>query len=165
VAGTLLACASSPIVDGLDDGPSDDAGDVAKDAGTSEAPDDESETQDEDESESSDDDQGGEIVVRGPAQSGSGATPTPTATATDTGTPVVRAPAGAGNSDAGSRASTAGAGQSTSPGTTPPAAASAGDSCEHDSDCQNLCVPVGILPCCNLLKICGCTWAPGAYCL
>jgi hypothetical protein len=33
------------------------------------------------------------------------------------------------------------------------------------SECTNICFPVGILPCCNLLGICGCTWAPGAYCL
>jgi hypothetical protein len=31
--------------------------------------------------------------------------------------------------------------------------------------CTQLCFPVGILPCCNALGICGCTWAPGAYCL
>jgi hypothetical protein len=31
--------------------------------------------------------------------------------------------------------------------------------------CSQVCFPVGILPCCNPLGICGCTWAPGAYCL
>jgi hypothetical protein len=38
--------------------------------------------------------------------------------------------------------------------------------CSKDSDCKNICIAVGILPCCNsLLNSCGCTWAPGAYCL
>jgi len=27
------------------------------------------------------------------------------------------------------------------------------------------CFPVGILPCCRIDGSCGCTWAPGAYCL
>jgi hypothetical protein len=38
--------------------------------------------------------------------------------------------------------------------------------CTRDSQCKNVCIAVGILPCCNtLLGSCGCTWAPGAYCL
>jgi hypothetical protein len=31
--------------------------------------------------------------------------------------------------------------------------------------CTQPCFPVGLLPCCNPLHVCGCTWAPGAYCL
>lgn len=39
----------------------------------------------------------------------------------------------------------------------------AGKACS--SPCTNSCFPVGILPCCSPLGTCGCTWAPGAYCL
>lgn len=31
--------------------------------------------------------------------------------------------------------------------------------------CTNECSLAGPLPCCTLLDTCGCTWAPGAYCL
>jgi len=31
--------------------------------------------------------------------------------------------------------------------------------------CDNPCFPVGVLSCCTPLGTCGCTWAPGAYCL
>jgi hypothetical protein len=46
-------------------------------------------------------------------------------------------------------------------GAPPPAAGS----CSKDSDCKNVCIAIGILPCCTEDKECGCTWAPGAYCL
>jgi hypothetical protein len=38
-----------------------------------------------------------------------------------------------------------------------------GSSCMQE--CNQVCFPVGILPCCSPLGTCGCTWAPGAYCL
>jgi hypothetical protein len=31
--------------------------------------------------------------------------------------------------------------------------------------CTQSCFPVGVLACCSPLGTCGCTWAPGAYCL
>jgi hypothetical protein len=31
--------------------------------------------------------------------------------------------------------------------------------------CSQSCFPVGVLACCTPLGTCGCTWAPGAYCL
>jgi hypothetical protein len=31
--------------------------------------------------------------------------------------------------------------------------------------CTNECSVAGPFPCCTLLDTCGCTWAPGAYCL
>ena len=37
--------------------------------------------------------------------------------------------------------------------------------CQKSSDCTELCVLTGILPCCREDRSCGCTWAPGAYCL
>ena len=40
-----------------------------------------------------------------------------------------------------------------------------GGRCQRSSDCQSLCVLTGILPCCREDRTCGCTWAPGAYCL
>jgi hypothetical protein len=33
------------------------------------------------------------------------------------------------------------------------------------SPCTQSCFPVGVLPCCTAAGRCGCTWAPGAYCL
>ncbi|HET6338686.1 MAG TPA: hypothetical protein VFG30_35950 [Polyangiales bacterium] len=32
-------------------------------------------------------------------------------------------------------------------------------------NCTNVCIPVGIAACCRADGSCGCTWAPGAYCL
>jgi hypothetical protein len=43
-----------------------------------------------------------------------------------------------------------------------PSAPTGGSSCQPA--CTQICFPVGILPCCNALGRCGCTWAPGAYC-
>ena len=40
-----------------------------------------------------------------------------------------------------------------------------GGTCSKDADCTNVCIANGILPCCRDDKACGCTWAPGAYCL
>lgn len=34
-----------------------------------------------------------------------------------------------------------------------------------ETGCNQPCYPIGILPCCTALGTCGCTWAPGAYCL
>jgi hypothetical protein len=54
-------------------------------------------------------------------------------------------------------------------GTTPPPAtttfdASAAAGC-NALTCTNECSVAGPFPCCTLLDTCGCTWAPGAYCL
>lgn len=40
-----------------------------------------------------------------------------------------------------------------------------GNRCQKSSDCMALCAFTGILPCCREDHSCGCTWAPGAYCL
>lgn len=37
--------------------------------------------------------------------------------------------------------------------------------CQRSSDCDAVCAFTGILPCCREDRTCGCTWAPGAYCL
>ena len=60
---------------------------------------------------------------------------------------------GSGGAGSGGRGGSGGSGGSTArPGTCMPA-------------CNNTCFPVGILPCCRPIGGCGCTWAPGAYCL
>lgn len=46
---------------------------------------------------------------------------------------------------------------------TPPS--SSNGQCTQDSDCHNVCIAIGILPCCTIAHTCGCTWAPGTYCL
>lgn len=38
-------------------------------------------------------------------------------------------------------------------------------SCSVASDCANTCAFVGVVSCCRDDDRCGCTWAPGAYCL
>ena len=58
----------------------------------------------------------------------------------------------AGSTSAGSGGRGGSGGASGRPGTCMPA-------------CTNTCFPVGILPCCRPIGGCGCTWAPGAYCL
>jgi hypothetical protein len=37
--------------------------------------------------------------------------------------------------------------------------------CDRSSQCESLCLFVGVFPCCREDHVCGCTWAPGAYCL
>jgi hypothetical protein len=64
----------------------------------------------------------------------------------------------------GSRAMTGGSSGSRGSGNEPdstPAPASGGNC----TSCNQPCFPVGILPCCRIDGSCGCTWAPGAYCL
>jgi hypothetical protein len=51
---------------------------------------------------------------------------------------------------------------STRPPTTPDASAATG--CDPLT-CTNECSVAGPFPCCTLLDTCGCSWAPGAYCL
>jgi hypothetical protein len=37
--------------------------------------------------------------------------------------------------------------------------------CMASKDCTVSCFPVGFVSCCRADHICGCSWAPGAYCL
>jgi len=37
--------------------------------------------------------------------------------------------------------------------------------CTAAKDCTVACFPIGFFSCCRLDNICGCSWAPGAYCL
>ena len=62
-----------------------------------------------------------------------------------------------GSSGSGSAGS---AGSSTSP---PPPTGGGSRTCS--SPCNQPCFPIGIIACCNPLGTCGCTWAPGGYCL
>lgn len=76
-----------------------------------------------------------------------------------------RAGQGAGGR-AGSAAGTSGGGTSGMSGSSGSGGSSEGGSSRGCMPaCNNTCFPVGILPCCNALGRCGCTWAPGAYCL
>jgi hypothetical protein len=90
------------------------------------------------------------------------------------------APADAGPRDAGvkdaaiadaGRSSTGAADSGPAVPTTPPRDAGqstsqpAAGKCRTDADCTEPCVPIGILNCCGSDGTCGCTWAPGAYCL
>lgn len=47
----------------------------------------------------------------------------------------------------------------------PSTPAPAANRCTKSSDCKNECGVTGILNCCTERGTCGCTWAPGAYCL
>lgn len=58
-----------------------------------------------------------------------------------------------GRGGAGGRMSTTGSGRGSTSG------GSGRCNCTQD------CFPVGVLACCRLDNSCGCTWAPGAYCL
>jgi hypothetical protein len=50
------------------------------------------------------------------------------------------------------------------PAPTPPSGAVT--ECASATDCASVvCVPIGITACCRDDHTCGCTWAPGAYCL
>lgn len=37
--------------------------------------------------------------------------------------------------------------------------------CMRSADCTVSCFPLGAVACCRNDKTCGCSWAPGAYCL
>ncbi|MDB4975800.1 MAG: hypothetical protein JWN48_4141 [Myxococcaceae bacterium] len=70
--------------------------------------------------------------------------------------------------DAAVRTASAGDGgahaTSSQPTSTKPASAST-NTCRAATDCTTPCIPVGLFSCCRLDQVCGCTWAPGAYCL
>jgi hypothetical protein len=40
-----------------------------------------------------------------------------------------------------------------------------GVDCRNASECTQPCLPIGAFSCCSAMNKCGCTWAPGAYCL
>jgi hypothetical protein len=67
--------------------------------------------------------------------------------------------AGSGGSSAAGSGGSGGSGTTTKP----PPTMQMGGSC--NPACTQTCFPVGILACCRPVGGCGCTWAPGAYCL
>jgi hypothetical protein len=73
---------------------------------------------------------------------------------------------GAGGLSGGSgvMATTGGSGGSTG-GAPPPPPPPPASTATCNPPCTQVCFPVGILPCCAPGGRCGCTWAPGAYCL
>jgi len=79
----------------------------------------------------------------------------------DAGTPMSGS-GGSGRAGSGGSGGTSGG----SAGTTappPPTTGGGGRTCA--SPCNQPCFPIGIIACCNPLGVCGCTWAPGGYCL
>jgi hypothetical protein len=97
------------------------------------------------------------------APTGTGRTGSDAGASTGTGTGT----AGGGGSRGGT--TSGGAGGGTTPGgagggTTPGGAGGTTTGCDP-LRCNNECSLAGPLPCCTLLDTCGCTWAPGAYCL
>jgi hypothetical protein len=68
-------------------------------------------------------------------------------------------PGTGGSSSSGS--STGGRSETSSPSTGGRGGAVGAKGC----NCSQICFPIGILPCCRIDGSCGCTWAPGAYCL
>lgn len=70
-------------------------------------------------------------------------------------------PAGSGGS--GGRAGTSGSGGRSGSGGSGTGGSGSG-SCSPGS-CSQPCFPIGVLACCRSNGTCGCTWAPGAYCL
>ena len=91
-------------------------------------------------------------------------------TMADEGDVMARAGSGgAGRGGSGSGGAGAGGRAGGSAGSTSGGESSGGDRPRGGSGCSspctNVCFPIGILPCCTLLGTCGCTWAPGAYCL
>lgn len=97
-------------------------------------------------------------VPEGPARDASVAADAAQAPVVDAAPPrEAGAPSTAG--DGGGSAAEAGvppgdAGMSVAPGR-----------CDRSSQCESLCLFVGVFPCCRADHTCGCTWAPGAYCL
>lgn len=72
---------------------------------------------------------------------------------------------GTGGSGGKAAAGSGGSGGRSSGGTTSSGATSSGSkACSSDCAAQ-LCFPLGVLGCCKSNGTCGCTWAPGAYCM
>jgi hypothetical protein len=91
-------------------------------------------------------------------------------TKADASKPTMSADAGlardAGASkDAGARADAGPTKTDAARPSTPRAPVINGKMCRAATDCTESCVPIGILSCCRDNGTCGCTWAPGAYCL
>ena len=72
---------------------------------------------------------------------------------------------GSGGSGSAGRSGSGGSGGSGGSTPPPPPPTMGGGSRSCASPCNQPCFPIGILACCNPLGICGCSWAPGAYCL
>jgi hypothetical protein len=98
------------------------------------------------------------------AGAGSGGSVTAGTGALGSSASTAGATAGSSSAGAGGAASNAGATGRTSQGPTRianPLAPAPGVGCE----CSQPCFPFGVLACCRMDGTCGCTWAPGAYCL
>jgi hypothetical protein len=109
-----------------------------------------------------------------------GAAPGDAASSTASATsPLAAADAGGAASDAGARAGAASQDAGRDAGTTRPSllptlpggldlgslSPPRPRACMASKDCTVSCFPVGFVSCCRADHICGCSWAPGAYCL
>jgi hypothetical protein len=151
----LSSCAQSPVVDFIEDVPNDDGPALPEPEPTSEPEDEEQPADDADEVEVQTDplveDAGSSLADAGaPADASSSA-------ATD-----------AGRRDAGPTRPSLIPGLPPLPdlptviGSLSPPRTRA---CMKSADCTVSCFPLGAVACCRDDKTCGCSWAPGAYCL
>ena len=155
----VAACAASPVVDFPLDPPAVEAEPEPEDVDGTEEPDEEAEDEP--------DDRGSQDAASSTASSAS---------------PLAAADAGGSTaSDAGARNDAAGAARdagrdaaATRPSLLPtlPGGLDLGNlspprarACMAAKDCTVSCFPVGFVSCCRADHICGCSWAPGAYCL
>jgi hypothetical protein len=74
-------------------------------------------------------------------------------------------PGAAGRGGAGGRSGASGMGASGAAGRSTSGRAGSTGGGRGRCSCTNSCVPIGIAACCRADGSCGCTWAPGAYCL
>lgn len=150
----LSSCAQSPVVDFIDDVPDDEGPALPEPEPTSEADDEEPPA----------DDAHDVQVQTDPLTEDAGAP------VGDAGAPPdASSPAGADAGwDAGARR------PSLIPGLPPPPDLPAvigsfspprARACMKSADCTVSCFPLGAVACCRADKTCGCSWAPGAYCL
>jgi hypothetical protein len=79
---------------------------------------------------------------------------------------------GPGNTSSGSVSGGGGGGRagvsgstSTAAGSGSSTAGSSGGNTPGKCNCKQSCFPLGVLACCRANGTCGCTWAPGAYCM
>ncbi|HKP56599.1 MAG TPA: hypothetical protein VJV78_07765 [Polyangiales bacterium] len=79
--------------------------------------------------------------------------------------PETQTPAGAGGRGGRGGAAGRAAAGSGAAGRTSGGGGRSGGSSGGRCNCNQDCFPVGVLACCRPDGSCGCTWAPGAYCL
>jgi len=154
----LSGCAMSPIVDG--DGAVDSEPDGSYESNQGAATDSDEQDEDEGEGDNQSDDEPGSDVAPKPSQVlDAGSVKDAAISARDAGQDAATVK-DAGRPSSGTTTPATDAGK---PTTTKPSANA--PMCRAATDCKQSCVPIGIINCCRDNGTCGCTWAPGAYCL